>query len=130
MSLGAALVLLIALQTKHLVADYLFQTPYMFRNKGTYLHPGGLLHVLLHGALTLGVLWVGVLGVAGTAWGVVAVVVIAEMLVHYHIDWTKEFINKRNGLTPEMARFWHLQGLDQWLHQLTYVAMIAVLVGG
>ena len=32
------------LQFKHFIFDYVLQTPFQFRNKGTYGHPGGILH--------------------------------------------------------------------------------------
>ena len=41
--------LLIALLTKHLIVDFPLQAfPYQYKNKGTYGHPGGLLHAGLH----------------------------------------------------------------------------------
>ncbi len=41
--------LLLALFTKHFVCDFPLQAfPFMYRNKGTYGHPGGLLHAYIH----------------------------------------------------------------------------------
>ena len=41
------------LQAKHFLFDFVFQTPYQLKNKGTYGHPGGLLHAGLHAAGSL-----------------------------------------------------------------------------
>jgi len=119
MTVASALLLLVGLQTKHLVADYLIQTPYMFRNKGRYGHPGGLLHAGIHSGLTA-----ALLGMTGAAWLIVFLLAALEFILHYHIDWAKETLTQKQKLTPNVARFWNLHGLDQWLHQLTYVAIV------
>lgn len=119
MTLGVALSALICLQIKHWIADYGLQTTYMVVNKGRYGHPGGLLHAGFHGLLTAVVL----LGF-GLPLSVLAVVVLAETVVHYHIDWGKECISR--GVTARLDNllFWRIHGLDQTLHQATYVAII------
>ena len=51
----SAIILLAAvavLLLKHMVADFFLQTPFQYLNKGTYGHPGGLLHSGIHVALT------------------------------------------------------------------------------
>ena len=47
--------------------------------------------------------------------------------MHYHIDWLKEQIVYRRQFRPEQSVFWWTFGIDQWLHQLTYVGIAAVL---
>ena len=116
--------LLLALQCKHLVGDFLFQTRYMLAHKGTYGHPGGLLHAGLHGGLSFAVLLLFGLSVAG-ALALAAI----EVLVHYHLDWGKERWNRSHAVTPSDAGFWYAMGTDQWLHQLTYLVMVAVALG-
>lgn len=116
--------LLLALQCKHLAADFLFQTRYMLVHKGTYGHPGGLLHAGVHGTLSLGILML--MGVP--PWPALALSA-AETLVHYHLDWGKERWNRRRAVTPTDARYWYAVGTDQWLHQLTYLAMAVVALG-
>jgi hypothetical protein len=49
-----------------------------------------------------------------------------DSLAHYHIDWSKQQLNK--GLTPVDRKFWIWFGLDQCLHYLTYVAIIGWIV--
>ena len=81
----ALIAVLIVLQIKHFVFDYPLQTLYMLRNKGTYGHPGGILHSGLHALGTIVAFFVMtptlLLGVA---------IMIGEFVVHYHVDWSKE----------------------------------------
>ncbi|HVW54574.1 MAG TPA: DUF3307 domain-containing protein [Rhizobiaceae bacterium] len=113
--------LLILLQVKHFIFDFVFQTPYQLKNKGIYGHPGGILHSGLHVAGT-GVILVA-LGVTPT---LIAAILVGEFLVHYHIDWGKEQITRRTGVTRGAA-FWRMIGLDQLLHQFTYIAIAFAL---
>ncbi len=116
------LTILTFLLLKHFVVDFPLQNQYQYKNKGTYLHPGGLLHSLLHGVgtgLVVGFvlnvyvgLWMGVLDAA----------------VHYHVDWAKVKLNNRYQLTPTSSeKFWWLLGIDQLIHQLTYVIIVVMI---
>ena len=117
------LLLFVALQLKHFIVDFPLQLEYQYANKGTYLHPGGLLHAGLHGVATAAILLFATNPLLAIALGLV------DALVHYHIDWAKVNINRKHGWGPTThAQFWTLLGLDQLLHQLTYVAIIAVLI--
>jgi hypothetical protein len=112
------------LMAKHAVADFYLQTPYQYLNKGTYGHPGGLVHAGIHVLLTPLVYLVlvpGSLLIAGA-------IALGEFLLHYHIDWLKEQVVKRNGLTAGDPGFWHLLGTDQLIHGLTYLAIVAALI--
>lgn len=112
------------LMLKHTMADFFLQSPYQYCNKGIYGHPGGLLHAGIHTLLTPFVYLV----IAPTSLALAVGLALGEFAVHYHVDWTKEHFTKGNGLTPQMAGFWHALGLDQLLHGLTYVAIVAALV--
>ncbi|MEM8577065.1 MAG: DUF3307 domain-containing protein [Pseudomonadota bacterium] len=118
-SLSAALMLLVLLQIKHCVADFYLQTPIMLKNRGAYLHVGRALHVSEH--LIGSVI---VLAVIGTAWLALAVIVLLEWVLHYHIDWGKGAWSDRAGHTPADGGFWRAMGFDQMLHQFCYVAML------
>jgi hypothetical protein len=116
------LLVLVVLATKHLVFDFFLQSLSQIRNKRIYGHPGGLLHAAGHAAGTCLAffiitppLWVGI--------GIVA----TELVAHYHIDWLKEEIGYRLKLRPEQKVFWVAFGIDQWLHQLTYLGIALVL---
>jgi len=112
------------LMAKHAVADFYLQTAYQFLNKGTYGHPGGLLHAGIHVALTPLVYLV----LAPTTLLLTLSITAGEFLVHYHTDWLKEQINRRKGWTVNDHNFWSLLGTDQLVHGLTYLAIVAALV--
>jgi hypothetical protein len=113
---------LIIFQLKHLIADFVVQTEYQWRNKGTYGHPGGFVHAGIHAAGS--VLAVFVLGASAGALGLV---LIADFVIHYHLDWCKERFNRRRNLTHTDALYWVSFGVDQFLHQLTYLAIVWML---
>lgn len=114
--------LLLFLLLKHFIIDFPLQTKYQWSNKGTYGHPGGLLHAGLHGVGTWAVL----------AWYAPYAAIILGMmdtLIHYHIDWAKMNLNAKFGWGPTTHEsFWWLLGLDQLAHQLTYIWFITLLV--
>ena len=104
---------------KHFICDFPLQAnPWMYRNKGTYMHPGGIAHAGLHG--------IGSLLVLAPFIGSAALIYAAiDMLIHYHIDWVKMNLTRRHDLQPDNSEwFWILLGLDQWLHHLTYFAIV------
>jgi hypothetical protein len=113
---------IVLLQIKHFVVDFLLQNKYQWSNKGTYGHPGGVLHSGLHGVGTY--LCVSLFTRPDIALGLALI----DWTIHYHIDWAKMQLNERLGLTPASPRFWVLLGLDQLLHQLTYVGILFLLV--
>lgn len=115
------MLLLLLLQLKHFLFDFVLQTPYQLNNKGTYGHPGGILHSGLHVATTALILFI-----LATPVALLIAIVVGEFLVHYHIDWGKEQITSRYG-SGQNAFFWRMIGLDQLLHQLTYLAIAAIL---
>ena len=112
------------LQVKHVIADFVLQSPYIIQNRRFYGHPGGLLHVAIHAAGSLAAL--AIIGLPGL--GAVLLLILAEAVVHYHIDWSKDNLVAAMALTPKDAGFWYATGIDQGLHQLTYLAMAAYWV--
>lgn len=121
---GAALIaVFLILITKHFVCDYPLQTRWQLINKGTYGHPGGIVHSGIHALATTIAFFV-----LTPTLLVGALIVIGEFLVHYHIDWTKENVIKRMGWTATDGNFWLALGLDQLAHHLTYVVIAAVLL--
>jgi hypothetical protein len=104
---------------KHFICDFPLQAnPWLYRNKGTYMHPGGIAHAGIHALGTLLVLapFIGSLSILYAA---------LDMLVHYHIDWAKMNVSKRYDLQPNNSeRFWILLGFDQLLHHITYFIII------
>jgi len=112
------------LMVKHTAADFFLQTSYQYCNKGTYGHPGGLLHAGIHVALTPLVYLV----LAPASIMLALAIAMGEFVVHYHIDWAKEQLGRRKKLTPQTAMYWQALGMDQLLHGLTYVGIVAILV--
>jgi hypothetical protein len=119
--MNETLILILCLFTKHFVVDFPLQNRFQYANKGTYGHPGGLLHASLHGLATmlcfwwyapLACIWLGIM----------------DAIVHYHIDWAKMNLNAKMGWGPTThEQFWWLLGLDQFLHALTYVLLVALV---
>ena len=127
-----AIILLLALQVKHLLVDFFMQRPYQYRNKGIWLHPGGILHAAEHAvfsafSLTLFVPQYVLL---------IGIIAVCEFIAHYLIDYSKVNICKNyswsktvdNRLEIYSDRYFHALGVDQFLHQLTYLAMVAILI--
>jgi hypothetical protein len=110
--------LVFALQVKHLLADYFLQTKAMIEGRRSYGHRGGIAHVAIHGAGSL-----IVFALFGGLSGIVVLIVLVEMIVHYHIDWSKDNIVLRLGITPDDRSYWIAAGTDQALHQATYLVM-------
>jgi len=104
---------------KHFICDFPLQAnPWIYRNKGTYMHPGGITHAGIHALGTLLVLAPFI----GNACLLYAMI---DMVLHYHIDWAKMNVNKRYDLQPNSSeRFWILLGFDQWLHHVTYFGIV------
>lgn len=114
-----------AFQVKHFICDYILQTRYQFSNKGFYGHPGGLLHTGLHGLASIPALLVFTRSPA-----TIGIIVVAEMVVHYHTDWLKETIDRTMKWTYSDAAYWWVFGADQLVHQLTYLAIIVIMATG
>jgi hypothetical protein len=112
------------LMAKHMVADFYLQTAYQYLNKGTYGHPGGIIHAAIHVALTPLVYLV----LAPASLLLVAAIAVGEFAVHYHVDWLKERITHGNRWTAKDRGFWYALGTDQFVHGLTYLLIVGVLV--
>ncbi len=100
---------------KHFVADFLLQGPYQYLNKGTYGHPGGILHtaIITGFSIPLAIYF-------GSMWPI-----FLEFMTHYHMDWAKIKLNAYLKLDPKLNKgFWFLLGFDQYFHYTIYVIMI------
>jgi hypothetical protein len=119
--MNTTLILLTLLFTKHFIVDFPLQKPYQWMNKGTYGHLGGVLHACLHGVFTfVCIYWYAPIA----AW----YLAFADMIIHYHIDWAKMNINKQYGWGANThEEFWWLLGLDQYLHAVTYIGLVALI---
>ncbi len=111
------LVVLAGFQLKHFICDGPLQTLAMVQAKSHYGRPLGILHAAIHG---LGTLPVFLLAGSGSA----LILALADFVIHYHIDFTKENIVKYFGWTPKDGPFWWALMADQTLHHLTYLALV------
>ena len=114
--------ILLWLVTKHVIADYYLQYPWMFKYKAVYGHPGGLAHAGLHGFFSFIVLLYFVDPIVAFSLGLL------DFILHYHIDHTKSNIWKSKNLTPADQLYWMVHGTDQFLHMLTYFLMVHLAV--
>lgn len=115
------LILVSLLFAKHFIVDFPLQNKFQWSNKGTYGHVGGIMHSSLHGLSTalcfwwyapIACIWLGVI----------------DMVIHYHIDWAKMNLNAKMKWGPNThEQFWWLLGLDQYLHAITYIGLVALV---
>lgn len=111
---------------KHFVCDFPIhiQTPWMFKNKGTYGHQAGFAHAFIQAGASAPILLL--------TWNYaprpdyLVLLLVGEWFIHYHVDWFKMWLNKKRNYHTQTPQFWTLLGLDQLVHGLTYVGMIAI----
>lgn len=127
MSHTVALILwaLLALELKHFLCDFVLQTEYQVRTKGIYGHFGGFIHSGLHIIGTLPALII-----LGASVKAMAIVLAVEFVIHYHADWMKIAVDKRTKWGMDDQRYWILFGLDQLIHQLTYIGILSTMASG
>lgn len=121
--LSTVLAVLICLQVKHFVADYLLQPGWMLAGKGDLRMIGGYAHAGAHALASVPALLLAGLGIA-----VIAALLLAEVLIHYIVDYTKAGVSTRRPSSPNTREYWALHGADQLAHHLTYAAMLSVIV--
>ena len=119
------IILLALFGIKHFLCDFLWQTPRMLSEKGRYGAQSGIEHAAAHAIGTMVVL------ILVFPWNIynhiVAIALgILDGVIHYHIDWVKQQLNR--GLTAADKMFWIWLGADQGLHYLTYILIIAIIV--
>jgi hypothetical protein len=122
------LVALLLLQLKHFVCDFVTQTQYQLQHKRIYGHPAGLLHAAHHvigSAAALGLL--AAVAPLPVTLALVATLLAAEFVLHYHIDWAKEQVI-RPYVASQGPAYWAIFGFDQFLHHASYIAMAYILV--
>jgi hypothetical protein len=121
--LALFLILFVGLEIKHYIADYFLQPAWMLVGKGDFRHPGGYAHAGIHAALSAVVLLI-----AGTPLPLLAGLVVAEWVIHYLLDYSKIYYSRGVHVDTSPRRFWALHGIDQLTHQLTYAAMIYIVL--
>ncbi|MEL6201202.1 MAG: DUF3307 domain-containing protein [Pseudomonadota bacterium] len=110
--------LLVALQIKHFVADYLLQNNWMISGKQSLLALGGYAHAGVHVIGT----WI-ILVFFAVPLSFAISIVIAEFFIHYALDYAKVRLDRVTSGEKNQRVFWAKHGLDQLLHHLTYVGI-------
>lgn len=115
------ILLITLLVIKHFVCDFVLQTGYMIKEKGTYGALGGIEHALFHAVGTLLVL------VVMMPHQVMLCVFCAGLdgIMHYHIDWVKCYLSQ--DYSQSQPQYWWLFGADQMLHYLTYIIILLLV---
>ena len=113
------LLILAALQVKHWWVDFVNQTDEEVHSKGIYGNMVGIGHSVKHGALTY-VILLCVLPVNQAYY-----IAIADIFLHYHIDWIKMNYGERD---IKNKTFWIQLGLDQLAHQLCYILYLILFL--
>lgn len=79
---------LLLLFVKHFIADFPLQKwAYQYANKGTYGHPGGLLHAGIHVIGTFAVFMFMFDQLSLAAVYVAGFLALLDGVIHYHVDW-------------------------------------------
>ncbi|MGR3344188.1 MAG: DUF3307 domain-containing protein [Paracoccaceae bacterium] len=117
------LLMIVGLELKHFVADYLLQFDWMIKGKGSVSKLGGYFHAAVHAGGSFAVLVIAALPTT-----FIIVMVIAEFAVHYMLDFGKVHYSKDVSSVDRPRLFWALNGLDQLFHHLTYVVMTYIVV--
>ena len=118
----ALLLLLAGFQVKHVLGDFVLQNSYILNHRRIWGHPGGLLHVAIHAVLTLPLLLA-----AGVHGPLFFAILIGEAVFHYHVDWLKDQWIHRAQLTAQDKQYWWLLGIDQLLHQISYLVIVGLI---
>ena len=112
---------LLLLQIKHLICDWLLQPKWMWANKGTYGHFGGVCHALFNG--------LGTSLVISLFYDNFWLALVLDSFIHYHIDFFKMKLNTELKLKAEKDKeFWFLLGVDQFFHQWTYLVLLILVL--
>ncbi len=117
------LLALAAFEFKHFFCDFAVQTLRQVQEKGVYGRRGGIEHAGLHAITSIPPLLI--LTRSPLAIGAI---VIFEFVLHYHVDWTKARLDKAFSLTVANQAYWMLFGLDQLIHQMTYIGFVYAIV--
>ena len=113
---------LVLLQIKHWYIDFVNQTNIEIASKGIYGDRIGIMHSLKHG---LGTIIAITLVVTPVYLFFAFICGVIDFVVHYHVDWLKMNCGNRDITT---SQFWNHLGLDQMMHQLTYIFITYMMI--
>ncbi len=122
--LGAVVLAFLLFELKQLLADFVLQTGWMAHGKQrarNWLAPLAV-HCLIHATGTLAI----ALALNPQLWWLA----ILDFGLHGAIDYGKARIGLAAGLSPEVASYWWLFGVDQQMHALTHMGLAIALIAG
>jgi hypothetical protein len=130
------ILLCLVFETKHLIADFVFQTKYMLGKFNATGWTGPLAaHCGVHAVATLVIM----LWFSPALWWLVLV----DFAIHFALDWIKanpkllgryKMLGPRDHATATLEQkrgdklFWLLLGIDQYAHRLTNFLLIVLLL--
>lgn len=114
----------LAFSVKHFVADFVLQTGWMAHGKEG--RTGWLVPLVAHALIHAGLALLICLVVLPRLWWLA----ILDFTTHIIIDWGKSLVGRWGGWDSGHALYWWLFGLDQFLHQVTNIALAAILATG
>lgn len=115
------LLALLVFQIKHFLCDFVLQAESQIRKKYIYGHPAGLLHAGTHILGSLPALII----LSAPAY-LIGICLLGEFVIHYHMDWIKAQFDVKRPV-PDYG-YWVVFGLDQLVHQLTYLGMVFLVL--
>ena len=114
-------ILLVLLQVKHFICDYLLQTPYMLQkaNVQNWMKPL-FAHSLVHAIGTF-----IVFAYINLTYALYFAVV--DLILHFIVDRIKASPNIGNRWGIDKPQFWWALGLDQMAHHLINILFVIIL---
>ena len=120
-SVSSLSLIFILFTVKHVLADFILQTSWMWRTKDKehgWVAPLAA-HAGCHSGFTLAVTLI----INPALWWLGVV----DLALHATIDRSRAVVGRRIGLAPGNSGWWWLFGIDQALHQLTHFAYAIAL---
>ncbi len=119
------LILLIAFQIKHFLADYPLQFPFMYENKGKATNWTISLasHAMVHATMTFTISIIFISIYSFPSW-IPWIAFLFDFITHFIIDRWKA--TRKGG--PDTSGFWINLGLDQMFHHLVGIIIIYIIV--
>ena len=116
--------LMVAMAAKQYLIDFVAQTDWMARGKERV--DGWAAPLAVHaGTHALGTLAIALLYRPALWW-----LALLDFVVHGLIDRGKTLVAQRTRWPMTDPRFWWLMGFDQFLHQVTNIALVVLLIVG
>lgn len=117
-----ALLMLLGLEVKHFLGDYVLQFERILKDKRSLTKPGGYIHAAIHAVGTILVFMI-----LSVPTGIIMSLVALEFVVHFLLDFTKARLDTNISSIERPRAFWALNGLDQMFHHASYL-LLAYLV--